>query len=82
MNNYYNYQLNVERQQQNIELAEKVYAETAMKYREGLATMSDVLQDEMGLSNAQSGYLNALYNFKEAELQIMSLAGEINSLGK
>jgi outer membrane protein len=76
-NNYQNQKNNVQRQKQNIALADKVYKETAMKYREGLATMSDLLQDEMSLNNAQSGYLNALYNFKEAELKIMSINGEI-----
>jgi outer membrane protein TolC len=44
-----------------------------------MATMSDLLQDEMGLNNAQAGYLDALYKFKEAELEIMSLNGEIRS---
>jgi outer membrane protein TolC len=42
--------------------------------------MSDILQDEMGLSNAQMNYLNALYKFKEAELEIMSLTGKIREL--
>jgi len=77
VNNYYNNKTNVQRQQQNIELAEKVYNETALKYREGLATMSDLLQDEMSLNAAQANYLIALYNYKEAELKIMSLNGQI-----
>lgn len=80
LSNYQNNKNNVQSQKQNIELAEKVYHETALKYREGLATLSDLLQDEMGLSNAQASYLNALYNFKEAELKIMSLNGEIRQL--
>ena len=80
LNNYQNHKINVERQKKNIELAEKVFQETALKYREGLSSMSDVLQDEMGLSSAQSAYLNALYNYKEAELKIMSLNGEIGKL--
>jgi outer membrane protein TolC len=82
LNNYQNNRTNVVRQKANISLAEKVYAETSLKYREGLATMSDLLQDEMSLSSAQSSYLNALYNLKEAELKIMSLNGEINKLIK
>lgn len=80
VNSYYNNRNNVERQLQNIELAQKVYTETALKYREGLSSMSDLLQDEMGLNNAQAGYLNALYSFKEAELQIMSLNGELKNI--
>lgn len=79
-NNYRNHQSNVQRQKQNIALAEKVYLETSLKYREGLATMSDLLQDEMGLNNAQANYLSALYNYKEAELSILSLNGEIRNL--
>jgi outer membrane protein TolC len=77
---YFNNKTNVERQQQNIELAERVYNETALKYRKGLATMSNLLQDEMSLNSAQANYLTALYNYKEAELKIMSLNGQIKSI--
>ena len=80
MNNYVNNKSTVRRQKQNIELAEKVYKETTLKYKEGMAAMSSLLQDEMSLSSAQGGYLTALYNFKEAELKIMSLNGEIKNL--
>jgi outer membrane protein TolC len=77
VNNYNNHRANVERQKQNIALAEKVYDETALKYHEGLAGMSALLQDEMSLSAAQANYLTALYNFREAEIKIMSLNGEL-----
>ncbi|MDP4239258.1 MAG: TolC family protein [Bacteroidota bacterium] len=80
MNNYQNNKTNVTRQKQNQKLAEKVYDETALKYREGLATMTNLLQDEISLSNAQAGYLTALYNFKDAEIKIMSLNGDIKNL--
>ena len=79
LNNYFNNKITVERQENNTALAQSVYQETALKYREGMATMNDLLQDEISLSNAQSGYLNALYKFKEAELEIMSLNGKINN---
>lgn len=80
INDFYNNQNNVKRQMQNIALAQKVYAETSLKYKEGMATMSDILQDEISLSDAQVSYLNALYNFKEAELAIMMLTGEIEKI--
>ena len=80
VNNYQNNKANVERQKQNTALAERVYDETALKYREGLATMSNLLQDEMSLNAAQANYLTALYNYKEAELKIMSLNGNIKKL--
>jgi outer membrane protein TolC len=50
----------VGRQKQNIELAEKVYDEAALKYREDLASMSNLLQGEMSLNAAQANYLTAL----------------------
>ena len=80
LNNYTNNKNTVRRQKQNLELAEKVYQETTLRYKEGLAAMSSLLQDEMSLSSAQGGYLTALYNFKETELKIMSLNGEIRNL--
>lgn len=80
MNNYLNNKNNVRRQEQNNKLAEKVFKETSLKYQEGLSTMSDLLQDEISLSNAQSGYLTALYNFKDSELNIMSLNRDIMDL--
>ena len=82
LNNYNNNKINLERQKQNIELATKVYDETTLKYREGMASMSNLLQDEMSLSAAQANYLSALYNFKEAELKIMSLNGDITKMVK
>jgi outer membrane protein TolC len=79
-NDYFNNKKNVERQLKNIKLAEKTYSETSLKYKEGMATMSDLLQDQAGLSSAQNNYLGALYNLKAAELELMSLNGEIRSL--
>jgi len=82
LNNYNNSKNNLERQKRNIELATKVYDETTLKYREGMASMSNLLQDEMSLSAAQANYLSALYSLKEAELKIMSLNGDITKMVK
>jgi len=40
MNNYFNNRTTVERQQNNINLAERVYRETSLKYRKGIAAIS------------------------------------------
>jgi len=80
LNTYNNNKTNVERQKINIALAEKIYDETAMKYKEGMSGLTNLLQDQMSLSSAQSSYLNALYNLKTAELKIMTLSGNINQL--
>lgn len=80
LNTYINNKATVKRQNQNVKLSEKVYQESSLKFSQGLATMSTLLQDEMSLSSAQSNYLTALYNLKEAELQIMSINGKIKNL--
>jgi outer membrane protein len=80
LNTYNINKINVTRQKQNLGLAEKVYQETSLKYKEGVTAMSSLLQDETSLSNAQASYLTSLYNFKDSELKIMSLNGEINNL--
>ena len=82
VNNYNNNKINLNRQQQNIALANKVYAETTLKYQEGMATTSNLLQDKIALHTTQSGYLQALYNFREAELNIMKLDGSLNKMIK
>jgi len=82
LNTYNNNKTNVKRQKQNLSLAEKVYQETSLKYKEGMTTMTNLLQDETSLSEAQNGYLTALYNFKDSELKIMTLNGEIDNLIK
>lgn len=79
-NNFVNNKSNVDRQRQNLALAEKVYEETFLKYREGMATMSNLLQDETSLSNAQAGFLTSLYNLKDAEVKMLSLSGDIQNL--
>ncbi|MDR2963415.1 MAG: TolC family protein [Bacteroidales bacterium] len=78
--NYENSRVNLERQQKNIALAERVYDETSLKYREGQASITALLQDEMSMLSAQSNYLNALYTCREAEIQMMSINGQIRKL--
>jgi len=70
----------VERQKDNIALAEKVFSITSQKYNEGMVTLSDLLHDETSLSDAQVSYLNALYQNKTAELNILKSTGKLTSL--
>lgn len=80
LNNYINNKNNVSRQQNNLKLAEKIYDESSLKYHEGLTNMSNLLQDEISLNNSQSGYLTTIYNFRDSEIKIMSINGEIRNL--
>ena len=48
-----NNQRNFKKQKDNYLLAEDVYTVTMERYREGIASMTEVLQDEMQMSEAQ-----------------------------
>ena len=80
MNNWYNSVRTVQQQTDNYRLAENVYLVTADQYKEGVASMSDLLQDEMRMSEAQNSYVSALYNYKVSELVLLKLTGQLNRL--
>lgn len=69
-------------QRDNYRLAEDVYAVTYDRYREGIASMTEVLQDQMSMSEAQNGYLTAHYNYLVSNLQVLKLTGKLNNLMK
>jgi len=73
---------NYEEQLENLRLAENVYHVTAERYREGLAGMTEVLQDEMSINAAQNAYVSAHYNYQTAALTLLKLTGKLESLLK
>ncbi len=80
LNDWYNNIRNAERQKENYRLAENVYAVTSNQYKEGVASMSDLLQDEMRMTEAQNGYISALYKYMVSELSLLKLTGQLNRL--
>ena len=60
--------------------AEDVYAVTKEKYREGLASMTELLQDEMRLHAAQSACVQAHCQCNMAQLALLKLAGSLDCL--
>ena len=73
---------NFAKQRDNYRLAEDVYAVTAERYREGIASMTEVLQDEMAMSEAQNNYLTAHYDYRLTNLSLLKLTGRLDSLIK
>ncbi|MDF9830139.1 TolC family protein [Parabacteroides sp. PF5-6] len=71
---------NFKRQKDNYRVAEDVYAVTTELYREGIASMIEVLQDEMQMVEAQNHYISAHYNYQVANLSLLKLTGQINTL--
>ena len=70
------------KQKDNYSLAEDVYKVTTDKYKEGVVSMTELLQDEIRMSDAQNNYLNAHYNFKLTELSLLKLTGQLDYLMK
>ncbi len=67
-------------QKQNMELAEEVYKTTIENYNNGLASLTDLLSAENGLTEAQNNYLTTLLNYRLSEIQLLKAQGELNQL--
>lgn len=52
------------------------------RYREGIASMTEVLQDEMQMSEAQNSYISAHYSYRVTTLLLLKLTGQIDTLVK
>ena len=69
-------------QQENYRLAQDVYAVTMEKYKEGIASMTELLQDEIALRSAYTQCLDAHYQYNVARLSLLRLTGNLNELSK
>lgn len=79
-NDLMNNQRNFKKQKDNYLLAEDVYTVTMDRYREGITSMTEVLQDEMRMSEAQNNYISAHYNYRVTTLLLLKLTGQIETL--
>lgn len=71
-----------DREKANYELAQSVYSVTSNQYTEGVATMTAVLQDQMNINQAMGGYLKSYLDCRLANITILKLSGQINTLLK
>lgn len=67
----------VEIQQRALALAEKVYQNVQLQYKEGISGVSDLIDSENELRQTQSDYLNAWVQLKLAELEIRQATGNL-----
>ena len=79
-NDLMNSQRNFKKQKDNYLLVEDVYTVTMDRYREGIASMTEVLQDEMRMSEAQNNYISAHYNYWITNLTLLKLTGQLETL--
>jgi outer membrane protein TolC len=67
-------------QEENKKLAEEVFYSTQNNYRNGLASLTDLLTAETDLVSAQNSYNEALLNYKVAQIELIKSNGNIKSL--
>jgi len=64
----------------NVELAQKVLNNTRSNYQLGLAPLTDLLDAQNALSEAQNNHIAALLNYRLAEIQLIKSKGQLKSL--
>ncbi|WP_445738054.1 TolC family protein [Mariniflexile sp.] len=67
-------------QNENMFLAQENYDGINTSYNEGVAALTELLDSEFALRQAQSNYLNALLQSKVAELRILKTSGQLAQL--
>ena len=68
------------RQRQNVTLADRVYNISQEQYQKGVIPLTDLLNSETALRDAQTGQTYALIQMKIAELEYMNARGTILKL--
>ncbi len=67
-------------QRENVKLAQEVLANTQNNYQQGLASLTDLLDAENSMIEAQNNYSAALLDYKLAEIQLIKSRGELKTL--
>ena len=68
------------KQKQNVDLAKNILEVSKTKLTEGNILMSDLLNDESNLTNAEQGYLNTRLQLIFSELDLLKSIGKLNIL--
>lgn len=72
--------ISIKNQQQNATLAQEVLTNTNNNYVQGLASLTDLLDAENALVEAQNNYTTSLLDYKLAEIQLIKSKGELKTL--
>jgi len=72
--------LTVRTNQENVHLAKSVLDDTQNNYRNGLATLTDLLDAERAYADAQNNLTTSLLDYKVAEVQLVKANGRLKSL--
>ncbi len=72
--------ITIKTQEKNKQLAEEILNNTKNNYKQGLASLTEVIDSENALYEAQNNYTVALLNYKLAEIQLLKSKGELKTL--
>ncbi|WP_183561536.1 TolC family protein [Mucilaginibacter sp. SP1R1] len=72
-------QANLENDTRNIELAQSVFKTTNLQYTKGVTDLNDWLNAQYAIKDAQNNYLNSLYSFYQAKLDLEKAAGTLKT---
>lgn len=67
-------------QEDNVALAQKVFDNTKNNYNNGLAPLTDLLDAETSLTEANNNHSAALLDYKLAEIQLIKAQGKLKTL--
>ena len=67
-------------QSKNLQQAQRVYDLTTRRYKEGVASMTELLQDDMRLINSQQEMVNAHLQYNLALIDFLRLENNLNEL--
>lgn len=70
----------INNQRENAQLAKEVLDNTRNNYIQGLASLTDLLDAENSLTEAQNNYTSAILDYKLAEIQLIKSKGELKTL--
>lgn len=72
-------QQTVQNQQANLDLAQSVYAAVQNNYKNGIATLSDLINAETGLHAAQTQFLTAQFQMRISALDVLRANGSLST---
>ncbi|MGX5690948.1 TolC family protein [Arcticibacter tournemirensis] len=72
-------QINMESDRRNITLAESTFRLTDLQFQKGVTSLVDWLNTQNSLKEAQNSYLESLYNYFLARLDLEKAAGSLHS---
>lgn len=67
-------------QEENMKLAEELYNVSKLSYTEGIAPLSELINAENALKEAQTQYLTAMLQMNLAELNLMQSSGQLSQI--